>query len=164
MILTKVSIWSLGAPRRLFGHKVQARNRQTQPHSWISRNKARPMLPVQVNIPPGLFLLFTYLNAAALPILCLSWGGAELNGFSHMCLHVRIWFYYEPSCPECTYLFIFPHNEGKICFICWNSPVLLAYPLIAFSVILRGGLKWIINHIIVSVKGLFLKKFVLLFV
>lgn len=62
------------------------------------------------------------------------------------------------------YLFTFPRNEGKVCFICWNRPVLLAYPLIAFCVTLRGGLKWIIHYIIVSVKGLFLKKFVLLFV
>lgn len=139
MILTKVSIWSLGAPWRLFGHKVQARNRQTQPHSWISRNKARPMLPVQVNIPPELFLLFRYLNTAALPTLCLSWGRAELNGFSHMCLHVWIWFYYEPTCPECTYLFIFPHNEGKICFYLLEQS---CPPSISINSILCHSQRW----------------------
>lgn len=56
------------------------------------------------------------------------------------------------------YLFTFPHNEGKVCFICWNRPVLLAYPLIAFCVTLRGGLKWIINYIIVVSKGPFPKE------
>ena len=64
-----------------------------------------------------------------------------------------------------VHIYLFSHiMKVKYVFICWNSPVLLAYPLIAFSVILRGGLKWIINYIVVSVKGLFLKKFVLLFV